>query len=51
MVVSTQHHEKVSQKDIHDYVVSEVIRKTVPAELLTKEGKRLFAASSQGQTP
>jgi S-adenosylmethionine synthetase len=39
VVVSTQHHEKVSQKDIHDYVVSEVIRKTVPAELLTKDTK------------
>ena len=34
VVVSTQHHEKASQQEIADFVISEVIKKTVPAELL-----------------
>jgi S-adenosylmethionine synthetase len=34
VVVSTQHHEKATQKEIADFVISEVIKKTIPAELL-----------------
>jgi S-adenosylmethionine synthetase len=39
VVVSTQHSEKVSQKEIHDYVIAEVIKKSVPAELLSAATK------------
>lgn len=39
VVVSTQHSEKVDQKQIADYVIPEVIRKTIPAELLSKDTK------------
>ncbi len=39
VVVSTQHSEKVSQKEIHDYVIAEVIQKSVPAELLSAATK------------
>ncbi|MDB5337195.1 MAG: metK [Planctomycetaceae bacterium] len=35
VVVSTQHSEKVDQKEIEAFIVPEVIQKTVPAELLT----------------
>lgn len=35
VVVSTQHSEKVEQKQIEDFIVPEVIKKTIPAELLT----------------
>lgn len=35
VVVSTQHSEKVSQQEISDFVLEEVIRKSVDAELLT----------------
>ncbi|MBI1345685.1 methionine adenosyltransferase [bacterium] len=39
VVLSTQHNEKVSQKEIHDFVQAEVIRKSVPAEMLTSKTK------------
>jgi len=39
VVLSTQHNERVSQKEIHDFVQSEVIRKSVPAEMLTSKTK------------
>jgi S-adenosylmethionine synthetase len=35
VVVSTQHSEKVDQKEISDFVIPEIIKKCVPAELLT----------------
>lgn len=34
VVVSTQHSEKVDQKEISDFVIPEVIQKSIPAELL-----------------
>jgi S-adenosylmethionine synthetase len=34
VVVSTQHAEHVDQKEIADYIIPEVIQKTIPAELL-----------------
>jgi len=39
VVVSTQHSESVSQQDITDYVTAEVIRKTIPPELLNANTK------------
>ncbi|MFO1042295.1 MAG: methionine adenosyltransferase [Planctomycetaceae bacterium] len=39
VVVSTQHHQDVSQEEIKRYVEAEVIRKSVPAELLTSKTK------------
>ncbi|WP_437204486.1 methionine adenosyltransferase [Planctomicrobium sp. SH664] len=36
VVLSTQHHEKVNQQEIRDYVLNKVLPETVPAELLTK---------------
>jgi S-adenosylmethionine synthetase len=39
VVVSTQHSEKVDQQQIHDYVVAEVIGKTIPKNLLTSKTK------------
>jgi S-adenosylmethionine synthetase len=39
VVVSTQHSDAVDQKQIADFVIAEVIRKTVPAELLTSATK------------
>jgi S-adenosylmethionine synthetase len=39
VVVSTQHSEKVDQKQIHDYIVSEIIGKTIRKELLTSKTK------------
>ena len=35
VVVSTQHSEKVEQKQIEEFIVPEVIQKSIPAELLT----------------
>ena len=35
VVVSTQHSEKVDQKQIEEFIVPEVIQKSIPAELLT----------------
>jgi S-adenosylmethionine synthetase len=39
IVVSTQHHQKVSQKEIHDYVVNKVVPETVPSKLLSNRIK------------
>jgi len=39
VVVSTQHSEKVDQKRISDYVIPEVIGKTIPKELLSSKTK------------
>lgn len=39
VVLSTQHADSVSQKEISDFVMSEVIQKTVPAEMLSKSTK------------
>jgi S-adenosylmethionine synthetase len=39
IVVSTQHNEKVSQKEIHDYVVNRVVPETVPTKLLSSKTK------------
>ena len=39
VVVSTQHHQDVSQDEIKSYVESEVVRKSVPAELLSSKTK------------
>jgi S-adenosylmethionine synthetase len=39
VVVSTQHSEKVDQKQIEDYVIPEVIAKTIPKNLLTSKTK------------
>src|SRR5204863_5259045 len=39
VVVSTQHSEKVDQKQINDYVVPEVIGKTIPKNLLNAKTK------------
>lgn len=35
VVVSTQHKAEVSQKEISDYIISEVVEKTVPADFLS----------------
>jgi S-adenosylmethionine synthetase len=39
VVVSTQHHQDVSQADIASFVTSEVVQKSVPAGLLTAKTK------------
>jgi S-adenosylmethionine synthetase len=39
VVVSTQHHEKVSQDDITNFVVNEVVKKSISPDLLTKATK------------
>ncbi|MFN0052035.1 MAG: methionine adenosyltransferase [Planctomycetales bacterium] len=39
VVVSTQHNESVDQKQIADYVLSEVIAKTIPKSLLSSHTK------------
>lgn len=39
VVVSTQHSEQVSQDEIREYVVNEIIRGSVPEHLLTRETK------------
>jgi S-adenosylmethionine synthetase len=39
VVVSTQHAEKVDNKEISDFVTNEVIRKVIPAELLSAKTK------------
>jgi len=39
VVVSTQHSEKVEQKQISDYVIGEVIGKTIPKSLLSSQTK------------
>lgn len=39
VVISTQHSPDVSHKELSDYVINEVIRKVIPAELLDKNTK------------
>jgi S-adenosylmethionine synthetase len=39
VVVSTQHHEEVSQEQLHKDVIEEVIKKVIPAELLSENVK------------
>ncbi len=39
VVLSTQHSEQVTQAEIREFVISEVIRKSVPAELLSDKTK------------
>ena len=39
VVVSTQHHQDVSQSDISNFVISEVVKKSVPEELLSSKTK------------
>jgi S-adenosylmethionine synthetase len=39
VVVSTQHHQDVSQADIAKFVTNEVVRKSVPEELLSSKTK------------
>jgi S-adenosylmethionine synthetase len=36
VVVSTQHNEKVSQKEISDFVIGEVVEKVIPKDLISK---------------
>lgn len=42
IVVSTQHDEAVTQKQIHEAVIEEVIRKTIPAKLIDSKTKYLI---------
>ncbi|HVJ84894.1 MAG TPA: methionine adenosyltransferase [Caulifigura sp.] len=37
VVVSTQHDEKVTQKEIRDYIIEKVVKSVVPAELLSSK--------------
>jgi S-adenosylmethionine synthetase len=37
VVISTQHAEEVKHKEIYEYIVEEVIKKTLPAKLLDKK--------------
>jgi S-adenosylmethionine synthetase len=39
IVVSTQHTEKVTQQEIRNYVIDEIVRDTIPEELLTSATK------------
>ena len=39
IVLSTQHHEDVSQETVHEAVYEEIIKKVIPAEYLKKETK------------
>lgn len=39
VVVSTQHNEKVSQKEISDFVIGEVVEKVIPKGLISNEIK------------
>ena len=42
VVISTQHAEEVKHSEIKDFLISEVIRKELPAELLTNETEFLI---------
>ncbi len=42
VVISTQHSEDVSNEEIYDFCVNEVIRKEIPEELLTNETEFLI---------
>jgi S-adenosylmethionine synthetase len=39
VVVSTQHNSKVTQKEIHEFVREEVVKKSIPEHLLSKKAK------------
>ncbi|GMN89188.1 methionine adenosyltransferase [Francisella sciaenopsi] len=39
IVLSTQHSESISQKDLHDAVIEEIVKEVIPAELITKDTK------------
>jgi len=39
IVLSTQHDETVSQKDLHDAVIDEIVKSSIPKELITKDTK------------
>ena len=39
VVLSTQHDETISQKDLHDAVIDEIVKQVIPAELITKDTK------------
>jgi len=39
VLISTQHDPDISQEEIHEIMIQEVIRKVIPAELLDKETK------------
>ena len=39
IVLSTQHDESISQKELHDAVIDEIIKSSIPKELITKDTK------------
>lgn len=39
IVLSTQHNESISQKDLHNAVIEEIVKEVIPAELITKNTK------------
>ena len=39
IVLSTQHNESISQKELHDAVIEEIVKKVIPSELITKDTK------------
>ncbi|MDE5009057.1 methionine adenosyltransferase domain-containing protein, partial [Francisella tularensis] len=39
IVISTQHNESISQKELHDAVIDEIVKKVIPNELITKDTK------------
>ena len=39
IVLSTQHNETISQKDLQEAVIEEIVKTSVPAELITKDTK------------
>ncbi|MDE4942755.1 methionine adenosyltransferase, partial [Francisella tularensis subsp. holarctica] len=39
IVLSTQHNESISQKELHDAVIEEIVKKVIPHELITKDTK------------
>ena len=47
VVISTQHDDKVSQKDIREAMVEEVIKKVIPAHLLTRDTEFLVNPSGR----
>ena len=39
IVISTQHDETVSQKDLHNAIIDEIVKSSIPEELITKDTK------------
>ncbi|RUS69152.1 hypothetical protein EGW08_023080 [Elysia chlorotica] len=39
VVLSTQHNETISQRDLHEAVIEEIVKEVIPAELITKNTK------------